>query len=717
MAAIGLIIATSLFIPVNQQRTISEGVDTYNAHRPLFGKHQITGEIELAGTLTGLAAIVVDFAHSGQLVDVEVELTDAAGQLLARGTIPARNMADDTFAWAEFSRPLSISGNRARVSLAAPQAPDAAHALGVRFDPATKQLAIQVQERVPLARYLGTVVLENSVRFTLLAVSLLVAAAIAAASLTQRVPTIAWLAIIALAAIGIRLWYLPEFKGVSGGDPYNYLAITKSIVSGENPFAGTKRLPGLPLLLAPSYLLGWDDQRTMRLIAITSAGAAVFLLGLLARQLGLPAVIQLAAPALLAVQKDFLWISFRPEPYTLYAALLLAALVLFFQLDKSWRQILFGVILGYAAMTRQEGFVLAAILGLASLFYWRKLFWQGYAFMWLPPLFMVMPFFVHNFQEYGNPFFTPYFEGERLNIVDSWQSFKDNLGGTWGIIGTMGRFESLDQIRHNLTERWIMAAVLGAAGWFFFLRRFPPIPAVGVAAVLLPSLVFGLMLFANFPLWKESAMLLIAGLLLAGAIPFVLATGWRGSLVVIVLASQLLIATWFHPFPKHYQQSYPLLMLLLAVALLPAALERWPGMVRAFAPVALLWPVFLIWTSLASNLIPLIDKYNEATAHDSVLYRAIRSARRQPGPYGIEQAYLPATTYFGHQGFYYQDEGETDPAKEDAWLAHNGIRTLVVSNADQTFSLPSASWAMIDHFKSSGKNEFIYESFVYRVQP
>ncbi len=95
-----------------------------------------------------------------------------------------------------------------------------------------------------------------------------------------------WAIISCIAILGLlcRIWVANQFSGVSGGDAYNYLSITQSILAGDNPFDNTKRLPGYPLLLVPFVLTEKVDiEYTMRLIQIVASVWIVAMVTLLVK--------------------------------------------------------------------------------------------------------------------------------------------------------------------------------------------------------------------------------------------------------------------------------------------------------------------------------------------------------------------------------------------------------------------------------------------------
>ncbi|OGY33587.1 MAG: hypothetical protein A3D99_00010 [Candidatus Andersenbacteria bacterium RIFCSPHIGHO2_12_FULL_45_11] len=543
----------------------------------------------------------------------------------------------------------------------------------------------------------------------------------------QRIWWVALGCIIAL-AFAARMWVIPQFGGVSGGDAYNYLFITKSIIAGENPFTNTKRLPGYPITLIPAVLSKTIDiEHTMRTIQIVSAMWGICMVVLLARSIKLPWEASLLAATILAFQKDYFWTSMRPEPYTLYTALLLTALWLFirgYQTPSMWRHIVFGIVLGYAAFTRQEGFMAAALLGVCSLGYelyfsFKNKTWKSssarFLAMYIPALFVVSPFFISNTIAYKNPFYSPYLEGDRLQIVDSFLAFQDALGATWGIIDSMWK-PAWDQLqRLDFTSELFITSALGIIGWYWYTRvskhkKASPLP------LLFISLAFGagiLFFYFNDELaFREAVPIMTAAWTIASIPLFLFHTRWKGALLLLIAISQIGIATWFHPFPKHYQQAYPIIILMLATVLCGNASSR--RLPRISVPLAAAMPFMLVAVILSQHVNAAIDEANEDSALDSVIYRASRYVQDLPGTAGFDQAYLPAVFYFDPGLKYFDDEQANEDQKKQ-WIQQNNIKFLVVTNTTQTFEKPDPNWKVLKTFKAAGKRDFIFVSTVYAI--
>lgn len=780
LAAVGLgVIVAGLIINIQDQVRLTEGIDAYEFHRPVFGKHIQSQDITLDNPIEGVGVILVNLRRAAVISDATLTISvPDTDEIIGIFNIPSSHIQDDEYATVLFPGPVGSSGQRLRLALSAPDA-TATNPLAVRFHPddvyregrswtnttaTSGDLAVLLVERVPVWHYAIRNIAEHSVVVWQWAAVVTAALAIAGLGLAdrrwqhwpkRRRLAIEWaiIAIIALLGMGARLATLPAFHGVSGGDPYNYLTITQQLVKGESPFAGQKRLPGYPLLLIPAYLTDIDDQWWMRLIAIVSAAGVTVSLPLLARQLGLPWSVQIASAAVITFQKDFWWNSFRPEPYTLYAFLLVLSLAMFVRFRASWQVYLCGILLGYAAMTRQEGFVLAFILGMAALIggrYFdsplaenkqrtqagnRAVAWAQHRLRYwrlvVPALLLVLPFFIHNTISYGNPLFTPYFEGERLQIVDSWPAFVDSAGATWGVLGSMwsSHWDQLQRLSFG-DPLFIFVIVTGITGWL--LWQYPRVMhnrwwlwcnlAAGTACMLLLGWWY---IDARGALMQK--ILVITGALgVVSPLPFLWATRGRGVVVWLVLLSQILIATWFHPFPKHYQQAYPLLVLML-ITMLTLGREN-------VAEYALKTPklrLAAVWVLRAAVLVPLglvivllqtrqaveIDQYNNGTALDHVLYQAVQSAADLPRPLGFDQAYLQARVYYedDDQAHYYDGGEESTPDQEADWLRRLGIKTLVMTTDTETFSQPTADWQLLTSFRTEGKQERLFESRIYAI--
>ncbi len=725
--ALGILL---LFLPITQTRVVSYGIDAYNNHKPLFGNRTETISFTTTHRTRAIGSILVDMRRSNAPTDVYVRIAHAqTGEPIAETIIPKESIRDDAFSFANLQDSPIASHTDIRISFSAPDS-TSKNPIGMRFE--TDDVAsLAVKERVPIWQAAITIGKNRASDWKHAGIAAGASLLLAIPLIRKKGRTSLWLAMLALAVVaglGTRFWTISQFGGVSGGDAYNYLAISQALARFENPFAAGKRLPGYPLLLVPTLTSGlFDDQFVMRSIQIISSMGAVIALVALARSLGLSWMVAGAAAAMTIFQKDYFWTSTRPEPYALYTALLIASLWLFVRIYQSaprYFQYLFGIALGYSAMVRQEGFVLAVLLGAYSLAYelyaykkhkqWQKPA-KRIASMYLPALLIVLPFFMHNVSEYGTPFYTPYLEGERLQIVDSFHAFKDALAATWGVLGSMWK-PMWDQLeRLDFTTMPFIASVIGLWAWYALVRAKKPPVAIWALSILLWGAWVALVLGAVYakPFVTGNIPIMGAAFLLASIPIFLLETRFAGVVILLALVSQIGIATWFHPFPKHYEQSYPLIILMVATAMLARVPNKRMVSIAALSTAVL--PFLLTASFLAQKINAAIDSQNEDTALDSVTYRAARYARDLPKPIGFDQAYLPARLYFDPEAKYFPAEENPSPEMEQQWLRDNPVKTLVVTNANNILKNIDPSWKEIKTFKAASHDEKIIEATIYEL--
>lgn len=713
---------------------MSYGVDTYNAHKAVHGDNSVQQHLTTKNSITGIGAILVNLRKSNNLTDAHVRINDVeTGEQLISVNIPKEQIQDDKFAYALFEDAVVPKGRNIQIVISAPDASNQ-NAIGVRFDPKNDNLALSLQESTPLWQTIITIVKnkQDSWKYVIFAVLGSCLFALPALFPTSKKSWVIALCIIAMCAFAIRIATIPRFGGVSGGDAYNYLSISQNISKFKNPFENTKRLPGYPLILTPFYTSElFSDHAVMRYSQAIASIIGIFLIAGIVRTINLSWPTAIAASVILAFQKDYFFTAIRPEPYSIYTAFLLASLLLFFlsyKNNKKWIFIAFGLCLGYGAMVRQEGFMLAAIFGACSVIYElyeiylsqsrssaatsvKRLLW-----MYIPALCMVLPFFIHNTFTYGHPLYTEYFEGDRLQIVDSFLAFQDSLGATWGVLGSMWKpsWDSLQ--RFSLAKPlfifsglflWVWYALLKITKETSYTKYITFFASISWLFLVLASVYTGSSLGGFIPV-------VTAAWILASIPVFLVETKWKGLVILVIAVSQILIATWFHPFPKHYQQSYPLVILIVATALVSQVPQNKRLLTYSTLAVSML-PFLIIAVYLAKNMNAEIDRYNANTALDSVTYRAARYARSLPGPIGFDQAYLPARLYFDPDAKYFPDEDHPTPEMEQEWLEKNHLQTIVVSNGNNVFKRIPQNWIKIKDFKAAGNDEKIFVSTIYAI--
>ena len=719
-----IVLVGVFFIPVIQHRVVSYGIDSYVTHAPLFTGHTASQAFTTQSNIVGLGTILVNLYHAKQLASVTVNIVNTASNtLLVSKTILPIDIHDDQFAYINFPKTPIPAHTPIKIEYSSPDA-TIKNPVGVRFGSNKEDVSLALVEKVPVWRAILTVAHNRQNDWQYVAPIGLFALFICLPALFPMKKGIMWriaLTISCITAYCIMLWIIPQFGGASGGDPYNYLSITQALQHGENPFINSKRLPGYPLLLVPPFASGlFDDQLVMRITTSTFGIIGAIFLVLIARSVTSSWLIGLASAIILLFQKDYVWTAMRPEPYAVYTALLLASVYLFLESYKKNRLyifILFGACLGYAAMTRQEGFVLAVVLGMLSTGYElvRGKSWKRILAMYLPALLIIAPFLITNTIVYHNPFYTKYLEGDRLQIVDSFLAFQDAVGATWGVLGSMWKTSWDNLERLSLLSPALIVGVIGMWAWYGYTRLQTNKTTQRITGAVLTLCAIILIVLSVYTKHEFSGIFtqVSAGFILASIPIFFIETKWQGAIIGLVLLSQIGIATWFHPFAKHYEQSYPLIIFMIATALLARVPKKGVFAYGAFAITIL--PFLLISSMLGQGLNTAIDKQNANTALDSVTYRAARYARTLPGPIGFDQAYLPARLYFDPNASYFPDEDNPTPQMEQDWLAKTPLKTLVVSNGNNVFKKPQPNWTIVKTFKAAGNDDKIFESIIYDV--
>lgn len=694
------------------------GVDQHQFHQPLTTGHPQVQEMEAPGEVSRLGFILVTFAQAENVPRVSLVVRDArTGEVLRSGELFPETFRDDRYTFFEFSESLEPrSGRVLRVELSS-AATFWRNAPAVRFDPTdvypagrrfekgkvvSGDLAFSLYERVRGTSALRVVMRRIFGLTRPVVIPLAAAGALAFLSLSVRFPPRLWkwgqrrwafcvLGVLMVLALFTRLGPLAALRGVSGGDAYNYLSIAQRLTRGENPFTEEKRLPGFSLLLTPSLLLGLDDIRWERTVSVLSAVGSLGALVGLVRVLGLPWSVAVVAVGLLAWQRDFFVTSLRPEPYSFYALLLLLTTALAFRLTTPKRQLLFGALLGFAAITRHEGLVLAVVLGTIVLLQ-RKILRGSGLLRSLGPLFLfLLPVILLNASAYGTPWSSPYVQ--RLPVAGSWSAIRGNLAVVWGVIGSL--WSSSWVVRQQLPFRSLplllgfLAALLGGFrprgrqrrvfGWLF----------VGFWVALLGS-AGALLAVGKTERLAEFLTASASGFLLGSVPLFLRETRWRGAGVLAVLGSQLLVVSAVRTYPKHYQHILPLLLLLLSVALVRLS-ERWNLVgstltsrgAKFLARTALLFPFAFSLTQLYGELPSFIARSNAKTAVDAVTYRAVKAASKFPGPYAFDRGEQIAYLYFGQHVLVVPKEVRRSGETLAVWLRERQIRTLVVTASEE----------------------------------
>lgn len=377
--------------------------------------------------------------------------------------------------------------------------------------------------------------------------------------------------------------------GESGGDFYNYLLIAKNVLAGGTPFI-EKRLPVYALMLIPGHLMG-HPLGYARFLGIILALLALYFLYRLLLDLRLPKIATLTSLILLSFQPTFFLFSIRPLSHTLLDFEVILSLYIFYKLlyrfssaQKLWFPAfgvlltVFSIVLGLAAMTRHEGFLLAGCL-LPCLFIY--LTFRAYKqhfdktsirflitatfYLVAPFVAIVLPWFISNYLRFGNAFYTQYQNDEGLNVARTFPELLVNLNymrqiflGLWGNLPTVSFRSQLLPIivlvgwflGGKKVSPWWLVLLIGALGLFLLIRL------TGVTPIVLMSLV--------------TVVLMIYGLV-------VLSLQLRLKVVpmLLVFATQFVFITLVQPWSRHSQHIFFFLAVLLALGIY-AAFKLWP---------------------------------------------------------------------------------------------------------------------------------------------
>lgn len=685
------------------------GVDKWEYHKPIFGKASITQRFtSQAPILTRIDVLVVDLKRQSPRSPLTLELfAEGSSQPIRTVQVSGELVRDDYYLPFSFAPVPDAGGRTFHFRLEAPEASaDAPYA--VRLTEDKQSIAFQYYRQTTkwalfqhwIEQHQNEVLtLVSTLILTLLAICL-----IPQAATEQRMWLWVALTITLLAGTFLQAQLISVLAGDPGGDAYYYLVAAKQISQGINPLAQwSYRLPAYPVLLVPAVLPAIPDMLWGRLVGIGITLGTAGALILLARELKFKSIVGLVAMAWLYFNTSFLITSLRPRPYTFFGLFLLLSVALMFRVRTLTHAVLWGILLGIMGMTRQEAYVPTMILGFGFLVILlaRKLPLRQLVMYLLaaavPLLLIVSPYFYANYRERGNPLATSYFNRHDLPLPKSLNEFwNHHLVRARTSLGTVWLPSS--QVRLRAGAGFKLAGVLALVAAVSlarqrFLRRVELQPLADVVAVLAAAGLGVLLvrwLFWAGESWTQAINILLLAAFIWGIVEIIRVGRWRGVLVAAVAASQLLIATLFHPAPKHYQQTYPFLALAIAAALLPLF-----GMpIRRDEPLPLPWwrhslrlsPLMLLLAILgAANIRQLENAVDELNYPAAPYHAATMLAERLETYSGNVAAEVD---YGGGDGIYrlhsYQqsrfalyEEKSLTPAQQLEWLCQRDIRYIV----------------------------------------
>lgn len=525
--------------------------------------------------------------------------------------------------------------------------------------------------------------------------------------------------LILVASLAARLAVLPLLSGVSGGDFFNYLLITRQLAGLQTPFIG-KRLPVYAAFLLPGHLAGcpliWG-----RLLGIFCLLGILVVLYFWGKELEIASGVRLTALALVGFQPTLFIYSLRPLSHTLFALEVITCVYLLYKITHVLRkgeQILprllvgWGMLMGIMCMTRHEGFAVAALLGLSwvvvslfcarteshnfkfSIFNFRKIniknFLREIFFVFVPLVVIVLPYFVSNYSRFGSFFYSPYVEDPGLNPAFGLPSFLVNLNKVkWVILRLWGDFEPFP--------------IRTAFCFAFFVTLLPLlVPRVARLGKPLKMFLWGsffscwVLLFFLTPLQNFTAVFtfFFAVLMFTGLIKFTVEQRSSSILLLSLLFSQTLLLLLVQPWSRHLQHTFPFWALFLAygVSWLVGNLPRKLG----FCVRGLL--LCIVGILLFSEIKGEIAQYIEGSLDSRPLLSAVQYLDSQEGTSAFPFKSSLVDYYLGGKAIFFRPDGE-DPVKEEiqrapqeqlAWLEKNKPRYVVYYNVWDAFTVTQA---------------------------
>ncbi|MDP3997728.1 MAG: hypothetical protein U1C49_01890 [Candidatus Andersenbacteria bacterium] len=767
----GLISWWLLSAPADWPVAKTVGVDKWKWHRPFAGEAQVSQWfVPEAETLSRVDVLVVDFKHRSPVAPIVLRISDMdSGEVLRTVEVSGNEVKDDYYLPFSFEPIRNAEGKKILLTLSAPEASlEAPYAVRLTEGDAieggvkTAQERVFIEQDIAFGYYRSTNQafvlwqwgLAHEREVVLLAAALVLALAgswLLAAAQTSRKYANLLIGVIAVLGAVLQLNVIRFLTGAVGGDAYYYLAAAYRMAHGINPLAGSLHLPFYLLLLYPALLQAVPDLLWGRILGVLLTTGIVWALVLLARALGFRPLVAGLAAVLLFINANFVVTSVRPRPYTLLAFLLLMSIALLWRVKTPRQAWLWGMLLGAAAITRQETFIPIAILvavlavrlwrqGTA----WRKIAWCLVLAV-LPAAVMMLPYFYENYREFGNPLTSAYFGRSDLAEPDSVHAFLDgNLRSMVWTLSYVWLPSSASGMKLNaggqvalifgtlllvyLAQRWRVSRRLLSV----VMRKWYGGDAVAIAAAMAALAALVWWQFRHGKDWTQEMNMVLLAAMILGAVEIIRVGRWRGLVVVGVLLSQLGIATWFHPEAKHYQQAMPFLALGMAVVLLPLAgagviekndtlpTKRWRLALWA-APLAL-W-LALLGAADITHFDFAIDQHNFPAAPYYVTTAAAEELERYAGNKAAEVDYANGSGIYRlhtyQQYKFIQYELKLSEEEQIRWLCDNDIKYVVDHDDLNWFTVieEDADWSPYFKYmfekKTLGRNDTQWRVSVY----
>ncbi len=242
-------------------------------------------------------------------------------------------------------------------------------------------------------------------------------------------------------------------------------------------------------------------------------------------------------------------------------------------------------------------------------------------------------------------------------------------------------------------------------------------------------------LFFGGNTWTQYINLFLIAGLVVGCVEIIRIAKWRGAIVLSILATQLLITTWFQTQPQHYQQSIPFLSFLILAGLLPlfglpnqptllVRLSTWQLWLRV-AP--LLFFLAFLATVNYKNMGQYIDALNFPAADLYVNVAAAEKLQHYPAGTVVSEWMSGSSDqadYYFHsylQAAFIKYDKKLSTAEEKAWLCAQIPRYLVDHEEVDLFALPqdpgfASHIKLLFTVKARGYGDRDIHTTVYEVQ-
>ncbi|HSX24866.1 MAG TPA: hypothetical protein VLG69_02790, partial [Candidatus Andersenbacteria bacterium] len=495
------------------------------------------------------------------------------------------------------------------------------------------------------------------------------------ASLAIRIPLIS----IFIGAIILYAPYTHAINGVFGGDAFNYLFKTYSLLHGHDPFAADPRKgPFFSLLLIPALFIP-DPLLWSRWVGIIAAAATAALVPLVTRKIGTPWPIAVMAGVLTAENSFLIFESADALAVTTFTFLLLLSVYCYLAMKKSQKWIwALAVSSGLAMLTRFEGGIVAAVLLPAAWIRyrisWKKIVWP----IGLAVLIMALPLSSFLFsgksgirtpQDISNDdglFLVHSIHDEQLalNIQRSYEFFTNvwvEKGDTMQIAFWVG-----------------MGIVIGCI--VILLKHFLShiAPRILLSLGIITSLGFLFLLAMNNEINRAILVASLYILVGIGIALFIRKKPIDGIAIACMLLAEIMIVIWILPKDRYFLFTVPFLYLFLVYAihtLVPAKKK----IAQFFAVFMMCIAAVFFFQANQHYLQKKVEAYNNNAQETDVLLKALIDLRASNAHVGaLDDEGLAVTIYIKKQNLFIFNQTDISTADQELqFIRDNHIQYIM----------------------------------------